>query len=134
MNYKWKEFTCILFSVLTFEFLRTKSLIYSFFFLSTHSVKSVQKQSFFWSVFSRIQTEYSDILRISPYSVRMWENTDQEKLRIWTLLTQWRDAQVSLAHLWPMFPFYSSWKRLKSFSFLGFFSEAIKWERWPEMG
>ena len=40
------------------------------------------------SVFSRIQTEYGEILRISLYSVRMQENTDQKKLRIWTLFTQ----------------------------------------------
>ena len=33
---------------------------------------------FFWSVFSRIRTEYGEILRISPYSVRMQENTDQK--------------------------------------------------------
>ena len=31
----------------------------------------------FWSAFSRIRTEYGEILRISPYSVRMQENTDQ---------------------------------------------------------
>ena len=31
----------------------------------------------FWSVFSHIQTEYEEILRISPYSVQMRENTDQ---------------------------------------------------------
>ena len=31
----------------------------------------------FWSVFSRKLTEYGEILRVSPYSVRMWENTDQ---------------------------------------------------------
>ena len=31
----------------------------------------------FWSVFSRIRTEYGEIHRISSYSVRMWENTDQ---------------------------------------------------------
>ena len=31
----------------------------------------------FWSVFSGIRTEYGEILRISPYSVRMPENTDQ---------------------------------------------------------
>ena len=31
----------------------------------------------FWSVFSRIWTEYGEVLRISPYSVRMRENTDQ---------------------------------------------------------
>ena len=32
----------------------------------------------FWSVFSRIRTEYGEILRICPYSVRMRENTDQK--------------------------------------------------------
>ena len=31
----------------------------------------------FWSAFSRIRTEYGEILRISPYSVRMRENADQ---------------------------------------------------------
>ena len=30
------------------------------------------------------------LVRIFPYSVRMWENTDQKKLRIWTLFTQHR--------------------------------------------
>ena len=32
---------------------------------------------FFWSKFSRIRTEYEEILRISPYSLRMRENADQ---------------------------------------------------------
>ena len=31
----------------------------------------------FWSAFSRTQTEYVERLRISPYSVRMRENADQ---------------------------------------------------------
>ena len=31
----------------------------------------------FWFVFSRIRTEYREIRNISPYSVRMPENTDQ---------------------------------------------------------
>ena len=31
----------------------------------------------FWSTFSRIQTEYGEILSISPYSVVMRENADQ---------------------------------------------------------
>ena len=31
----------------------------------------------FWSTFSRIGTEYGEILCISPYSVRMRENEDQ---------------------------------------------------------
>ena len=29
------------------------------------------------------------LVHIIPYSVRMQENTDQKKLRIWTLFTQW---------------------------------------------
>ena len=33
---------------------------------------------FFCSVFSNIWTEYGEILRISPYSVQMLENTDQK--------------------------------------------------------
>ena len=55
---------------------------------ANNSVKSFQIRSFFWSVFSHIRTEYGEILRISPDSVRMQENTDQKKLRIWTLFTQ----------------------------------------------
>ena len=52
-------------------------------------MKSVQMRSFFWSVFSRIRSEYGNLLCRSTYSVRMWENTDQKKLHIWTLFTQW---------------------------------------------
>ena len=33
---------------------------------------------FFWYVFSRIWTGYGEVQSISPYSVRMWENTDQK--------------------------------------------------------
>ena len=43
----------------------------------------------FWSVFSYILTEYGDLRSKFPYSIRMQGNTDQEKLRIWTLFTQW---------------------------------------------
>ena len=57
--------------------------------LKSHCVKSVQIRSFFWSVFSCIRIEYGEIRSISPYSVWMWENTDQKKLRIWTLFTHW---------------------------------------------
>ena len=31
----------------------------------------------FWSAFSRIRAEYGEILCISPYSIRMRENADQ---------------------------------------------------------
>ena len=56
--------------------------------LLTHCMKSVQIPIFFWSVFSCIRTEYGETLRISPYSVRMRENTDQKKLYICTHFTQ----------------------------------------------
>ena len=31
----------------------------------------------FWSLFYHIWTEYGEIRSIFPYSVRIWENTDQ---------------------------------------------------------
>ena len=43
-----------------------------------HYVKSVQIQSYFWSVFSCIRTEYGYLLRKSSYSVRIQENLDQK--------------------------------------------------------
>ena len=51
-------------------------------------MKSVQIWRFLWSVFSCIRAEYGDLLRKSPYSVRIQENTDQKKFRIWALFTQ----------------------------------------------
>ena len=54
----------------------------------SNTVWIFQIWSFFWSVFFLIRSEYEEIIRISPYSVRMRENTDQKKLRSWTLLTQ----------------------------------------------
>ena len=45
---------------------------------TSHSLrKKCPYSELFWSAFSRIRTEYREILRISPYSVRMRENTDQ---------------------------------------------------------
>ena len=43
---------------------------------------------FFWSIFSRIQTEHRDLLRKSLYLVRVRETKDQKKLLIWTLFLQ----------------------------------------------
>ena len=53
-----------------------------------HCVKTVKIWSFFWFLFSHIWTEYGDLRGKSPYSVQIRENTDQKKLRIWTLFTQ----------------------------------------------
>ena len=53
-----------------------------------HCVKFVQTRSYFSSVFSCLWTKYGDLHRKSLYSVRIQVNTDQKKLRIWTLFTQ----------------------------------------------
>ena len=53
-----------------------------------HCMKSFQIRIFFWSVFSCIWTEYGDLPSKSRYSVRIQENTDQKKLRFWTLFPQ----------------------------------------------
>ena len=50
----------------------------SIFGMVNPSVKSAQIRSFFWPVFSHIRTEF----------FRMRENTDQKKLRIWTIFMQ----------------------------------------------
>ena len=44
---------------------------------------------FSWSVFSRIQTEYGDLICKSLHLVRMREITDQEKLWLGTLFMQY---------------------------------------------
>ena len=40
----------------------------------------------FWAVFSRIRTEYGEILCISTYSARMRENADQNNFEYWHFL------------------------------------------------
>ena len=72
----------------------SKSVVLKFYiwspFLPSYSLRRMcPNTELFWSVFSCIPIEYGDLLRKSPYSVRMQENTDQKKLRIWTLFTQW---------------------------------------------
>ena len=39
--------------------------------------KECPHSELFWSAISRIRTEYGEIQSISPYSVRIRENTDQ---------------------------------------------------------
>ena len=44
----------------------------------THELrKKCPNSELFWSAFSRIRTEYGEVRSISPYSVRMQENADQ---------------------------------------------------------
>ena len=62
--------------------------------LDIHCVKSIQIQSFSAPQFPTFGLN-TERFRISPYSVRMWENTDLEKLCIWTLFTQWYGTNTS---------------------------------------
>ena len=64
--------------------------------------------------FSRIRTEYGEIRSISPYSVQMRENTDQEKLRIWKPFTLWGPLLFK-------FFFYTVWVNKKNLSHYMFF-------------
>ena len=57
-------------------------------FAYKHCMKNVQIRSFFWSIFSFIRTEYGEVRSIFLYSVQMQGNTEQKKLRIWSLFMQ----------------------------------------------
>ena len=55
-------------------------------------------------MFSRIWTEYGEILRIlriSPYSVRMWENADQNKSEYGYFLRSYTNMNTSEMYLGP---------------------------------
>ena len=80
-----RESCCWLMILLSLE---TWSILRTLKSCELHCVKSVQIRSFSWSAFSCFWTEYGYLLRKCPYSVRIRENTDQGKLRIWTLFTQ----------------------------------------------
>ena len=49
----------------------------------------ISKKLFAYSPREKCTNTEFFLVRISPYSVRMWENTDQKKLRIWTLFMPW---------------------------------------------
>ena len=72
-------------------------------YLVVHCVKSVQILILFWSVFSCIWTEYEDLRSKSMYLVRIQENTNQKKLRIWTFFMQWLGNNMQLN--WRYFEF-----------------------------
>ena len=67
----------------------------------------------FWSIFSRIRTEYGEILRISPYSVPMRENMyqnnseDRDILRsdevLKSLLSSFLSIQILCFWIWVWF-------------------------------
>ena len=86
---------------------------------------------FFWSRFSRIWNEYREILPISTYSVRMWENTDQYNSEYGRFLCSldchkmWGKKEKSLSfkkncsedvtHLNVLCKMYTLWRKLQRF-------------------
>ena len=79
-----------------------------------YCMKTVQTRTFFYSIFSRIWTEYGEIWSTSPYSVRIRENTDKKKLRIWKLFTHCMMAATLGKNLWPPVAKWSNGHRLFS--------------------
>ena len=69
----------------------------------------------FWSIFSHIRAGYGEILSISPYSVPMWENTNQNNFKYGHFL-----RSVYLKCIW-----FCKYEILK---FLAFFAK-IKYTR-----
>ena len=53
------------------------------------------KKIHFWSLFSRIRTECREILRISPYSIRMQKNTDQDNSEYGHCLRSVRSFEIN---------------------------------------
>ena len=81
-----------------------------------HCMKSVKIRSFFRSVFSCIRTENGDLRSKSPHSVRIQENMDEKKLRIWIIFrseyyTKWLQlvlwSNVSCSHFFQDWSFVS---------------------------
>ena len=62
------------------------SNVLKFFDLTLH--QKCRYSELFWSVFSRIWTEYGEILRTSPYSFRMRENIDQSNSKSFAKFTR----------------------------------------------
>ena len=57
----------------------TRAFLWLLCFVSLH--ERHRYSELFWSLFSRIRTEYGDIVRISTYSVELRENTDQKNIK-----------------------------------------------------
>ena len=57
--------------------------------------KNCPYSELFWSVFPRIRTEYGEILRISPYSVQMRENANQNNIEYGHVLHKGISSSIS---------------------------------------
>ena len=104
-----------------FFFFKKKGLELVHLLLFLHDVSTTWTLSkcgvFLWPVFSCIRTECGYLHHKSQYSVRMQENTDQKKFRIWTHFTHcseislptlytiyWLNLVAWLTHFWSNVP------------------------------
>ena len=60
-----------------FTLKKEKYILFMFENITQRCVKIVQIRSYLWSIFSCICTEYGNLLRNSPNSIRIQENTDK---------------------------------------------------------
>ena len=65
--------------------------------------KKCPYSGFFWSVFSRIWTEYEEIIRISPHLVQMRENTDQKNSEYGHFFTQCITRFLRMLNVLPVY-------------------------------
>ena len=82
-NILYQHLQCISTKVSTLIWVNNMQILHTFVFCRILDWTSTLREKclyseFFWSVFFRIQTEYGEILRISPYSDQMHENTHQK--------------------------------------------------------
>ena len=114
---------------------------------------------FLWSLFFHIRTEYGEILRIFPYSVRMQENADQETPNTDTFYAvydpkSFKPFRAYVPMCFNIFQYFAAnvpisypLKRQKTFGFLVFSGGLLwqyllqntgkywnKWEVWNEKG
>ena len=102
-DYFLENSVCFVILLLLFFFLILRFALSSYYwrvseyqiqyFWYKYCLKSVQIRSFSGPFFFRIWTEYGEMRSISPYSVRVRENTDQKKLRIWTHFMRWMSVK-----------------------------------------
>ena len=72
---------------------------YFFDFLKKKLSKKCPYSEFFWSVFSLVRTEYKEIHSISPYSVRMLENTALKNSKYKNFSGSGRNNLFSLSYI-----------------------------------
>ena len=61
--------------------------------------KKCPYSEFFWSLFFHIRSEYGKMFHISPYSVRIRENTDQKNSEYGPFYAVWAATQMHKTHI-----------------------------------